>query len=174
MCCRLKTTKIFQLWSDLRRARSLQGLHVTRQLQKQHVRANPKVHAEYHRLRQEAMSVSSIFTTSDIHVCLLNIRSLRKNVVDIMYDANLTMCDVLTLTETQLLPHHSDGTITEILHPYSLHRQDHPTDKYSSLAICAKYQINILQKQYISNINGLKFIVSNPRTNQKKYISFSI
>ena len=106
----LKRQKHFnygQIYVALSRARSLQGLHVTGQLEKKHVRANPKVHAEYHRLRQEAMSVSSGFTTSDIHVCPLNICSLRKYVVDTMYDANLTRCDILALTETQLLPHHS-------------------------------------------------------------------
>ena len=43
-----------QIYGALSRARSLQGLHVIGQFQNKHVRANPKVHAEYHRLRQQA------------------------------------------------------------------------------------------------------------------------
>ena len=130
------------------------------QLENKHVRANPKVHTEYHRLRQQADTDCSFSPVNDdknfkISLCLLNIRSLQKHSIDIKHDANLNKCDILVLTETQLLPHHSDNIITEILHPYALHRQDHPTDKYSSLAICSKNNINLVQKQYFPSINGL-------------------
>ena len=43
-----------QIYVALSRARSLQGLHVIGQLENKHVRANPKVHAEHHGLRQQA------------------------------------------------------------------------------------------------------------------------
>ena len=130
------------------------------QLENKHVRANPKVHAEYHRLRQQADTDCSFSPVNDdknfkISLCLLNIRSLQKHSIDIKHDANLNKCDILVLTETQLLPHHSDNIITEILHPYALHKQDHPTDKYSSLAICSQNNINLVQKQYFPSINGL-------------------
>lgn len=147
-----------QIYVALSRARSLQGLHVIGQLENKHVRANPKVHAEYHRLRQQAdtdSSFSSVTDDKNFKICLLNIRSLQKHSINIKHDANLNKCDILALTETQLLPHHSDSTITETLHPYALHRQDHPTDKYSSLAICTTSNINLLQKQYFPSINGL-------------------
>ena len=149
-----------QIYGALSRARSFQGLHVIGQFQNKHVRANPKVHAEYHRLRQQADTDCSFSPVNDdknfkISLCLLNIRSLQKHSIDIKHDANLNKCDILALTETQLLPHHSDNIITEILHPYALHRQDHPTDKYSSLAICSKNNINLVQKQYFPSINGL-------------------
>ena len=144
-----------QIYVALSRVRFLQG-----QLENKHVRANPKVHAEYHRLRQQADTDCSFSPVNDdknfkISLCLLNIRSLQKHSIDIKHDANLNKCDILALTETQLLPHHSDNIITEILHPYALHRQDHPTDKYSSLAICSKNNINLVQKQYFPSINGL-------------------
>ena len=77
-----------------------------------------------------------------------------------------TECDILALTETQLLPHNSDDTIKEILHPYTLYRQDHPTDKYLSLVICTKENVNILQIQYFPNINGLLYKIFNCNTNQ--------
>ena len=127
-----------QIYVPLSRARSLQGLHVIGQLENKHVGANPKVHAEYHRLRQQADTDCSFSPATDnknFEIGLLNIRSLQKHGIDIKHDANLNKCDILALTETQLLPHYSDNIISETLHPYALHRQDHPTDKYSSLAV---------------------------------------
>ena len=161
VCFHLHGQKYFnygQIYVALRRARSLQGLHVIGQLENKHVRANPKVHAEYHRLRQQAdtdCSFSPVTDDKNFKICLLNIRSLQKHSIDIKHDENLNKCDILALTETQLLPHHLDNAITDTLHPYALHRQDHPTDKYSSLAICTKSNINLLQKQYFPFINGL-------------------
>ena len=154
----------------LSRARSLQGLHVIGHLENKHIRANPKVHAEYDRLRQEAGTPYTSSTKSDaqkLQVGLLNIRSLTKHSIDIKHDKSLTNCDVLALTETQLLPHHPDNTIRKTLHPYALHRQDHPSDKYSSLAICTKENINLLQKQYFPAINGLMFNAQNYCNSQR-------
>jgi len=104
-------------------------------------------------------------------MCLLNIRSLQKHSINIKHDSNLNRCDILAPTETQLLPHHSDNTITETLQPFALHRQDHPTDKYSSLAICAKNNINLLQKQCFPSINGLLCNALIANTNEE--LSFS-
>ena len=130
-----------QIYVALSRARSLQGLHVIGQLQNKHVRASPKVHAEYHRLRQQADTVCSFSPVThgkNVTICLLNTNPLQKHSVDFKHHPSLKKCVILALTETQLLPHHSDNTITEALHPYALHKRDQPTVKYSSLAICTK------------------------------------
>ena len=103
----------------------------------------------------------------NIQVCLLNIRSLSKHNIDIKYDEHLTKCDILALTETQLLPHQSDSTIRETLCPYTLHRQDHPSDKYSSLAICTKDNVQVLEKEYIPTINALVFVIFIFSTNKQ-------
>lgn len=95
-----------------------------------------------------------------------NIQSLTKHSVDIKHDASLTKCDILALTETQLLPHHSNDAIRQTLHPYELHRQDHPSDKLSSLVICTKDNINILQTHHVSVINGLMLNVFTSNTNR--------
>ena len=143
------------------------------QIENKHVRANRKLHAEYERMRQQDNNTYSNNSTTmnadlqNIQACLLNIRSLSKHNIDIKHDAQLTKCDILALTETQLLPHHSDNTIRETLHPYKLHRQDHPSDKYSSLAICTKENIQVLEKQYIPAINGLMFVILNSLTNKQ-------
>ena len=163
-----------QIYVALSRATSLQGLHVTGKIESKHIRANPKVHTEYERMRQQTStrsdsnSSTSLVDHQKLKISLLNIRSLQKHCVDIKHDASqsLTECDILALTETQLLPHHLDNTIRETLQPYELHRQDHPTDKYSSMAVCIKDNINILQTQYFQAINGLMFDIFNSKNNK--------
>ena len=151
-----------QNYVALSQTTSLQGLHVTGKIENKHVRANPKVQTEYQRMKQLGNSYSSSSTNDEVNdfrnlkVCLLNILSLRKHSIDIKYDASVSNCDITALTEIQLLPYHSDDTIRETLRPYELHKQDHPTDKYSSLAICTKHNINILEKQYFPTINELQ------------------
>ena len=118
------------------------------QTDNKHVRANPKVEAEYYRITRQMENTFSNSSTIDanlsLKICLLNIQSLRKHSTDIKHEVNLTNCDILALMETQLLPRHSDNAINEILQPYELHRQDHPSDKHSSLAICTKSNIQVL------------------------------
>lgn len=159
-----------QIYVVLSQTTSLQGLHVTGKVENKHVRANPKVHTEYQRMKQLGNSYSSSSTNDEVNdfrnlkVCLLNILSLRKHSIDIKYDASVSNCDITALTEIQLLPYHSDDTIRETLRPYELHKQDHPTDKYSSLAICTKHNITILEKQYFPTINDSQFNVFNSNT----------
>ena len=133
-----------------------------------HVKANPKVHQEYERLREISPITNSLssqlqltVSNNDVTVSLLNIRSLRKHSIDIKNDADIMNSDVIACTETQLLPHNSDAEIRENLHPFVLFRQDHNTDKYTSLAVCTKNHNQIAQHDYFPLINGLKFVVLN-------------
>ena len=105
-----------QIYVALSRVTSLQGLYMTGKIENKHIRANPKVHLEYQRLRQHYDLPASPKTPMyNITLCLLNVRSLLKHSVDIKYHTALTNCDILTFTETQLLPHHSDATIKQNL-----------------------------------------------------------
>ena len=133
-----------------------------------HVKANPKVHQEYERLREMSPITTSLssqlqltVSNNDVTVCLLNIRSLQKHSIDIKNDANKMNSDVIAFTETQLLPHNLDAEIRENLHPFELLRQDHNTDKYMSLAVCTKNHNQIAQHDYFPLINGLKFVLLN-------------
>ena len=71
-----------------------------------------------------------------ITVTLLNIRSLHKHSIDIKFDSNLTTSDIIFLTETQLLPQSNDNEIVNNLQGFTLHRQGHTSDRYSSLTLC--------------------------------------
>ena len=131
--------------SHMSRVSSFQGLYIVGNIEKKHIKANPKVHFEYQRLRQVetensttlGYSPSSLPTNAHhkLSICLLNVRSLKKHSVDIKCDVNLMKSDVLALTETQLFPHDSDVDIQENLKPFSLYRQDHRTNKCLSLAV---------------------------------------
>lgn len=159
-----------QIYVAISRSTSLQGLHVLGNIKMKHVKANPKVHQEYKRLREilpNTNSLSSQLSNNDVTVTLLNVRSLKKHSIDIKNDANIMNSDVIAFTETQLLPHNSDVEIRENLHPFVLFRKDHNTDKYMSLAVCTKNHNPITQHDYFPLINGLKFEVLNSTNGAK-------
>ena len=111
-------------------------------LRKKHVKADPRVHEEYERLRNSGNCYLTIQANVKHHddavltICLLNIQSLRKHSIDLKYDSTIMNSDIIALTETQLLPHSNNSEIKNDLQPFTLYRQDHPTDRFCSLALC--------------------------------------
>ena len=144
----------------------VQGLHLLKELNSKHVKVDFRVHDEYSRLRRlKPNDLHEIVRTnhqnnSDITLCLLNIRSLRKHSCDIKCDVNLFQSDILALTETQLLPRDNDSDIRNNLTPFALYRYDHNSDKFSSLAICVKHNIHILHQEHFPALNAVKLTVS--------------
>ena len=130
------------------------------------MKVDSRVHDEYSRLRRfKPNHVHEIVpanhqNNSDITLCLLNIRSLRKHSCDIKCDVNLFQRDILALTETQLLPRDNDSDIRNNLTPFALYRYDHNSDKFSSLAICVKHNIHILHQEHFPALNAVKLTVS--------------
>jgi hypothetical protein len=134
-------------------------------LKSKHIRANPKFQAEYERLR-ETLSLHPHITTDlcnieTVSICLLNIRSFKKHSLDLVNDSILSKCDVFALTETQLLTSVSNDDINSILNDFSIHRQDHNSDKFLSLAVCYKDTVTLCDTEYFTSINGLRFLLNN-------------
>lgn len=159
-----------QIYVALSRAKTLQGIYILGELKKNHVRANPKVHKEYERLRNATAQMptnqimGSTINQRDLPllpISLLNIRSLNKHSIDVKFDSALCSSDIIAFTETQLLPNTDDIQIRHNLQPFTLLRQDHLLDRFSSLAICTKSNIEIRQYEYFPTINANKFIVIN-------------
>ncbi|CAB4037856.1 ATP-dependent DNA helicase PIF1, partial [Paramuricea clavata] len=153
-----------QVYVALSRATSLNGLYILGTLESKHIRANPKVQEEYERLC-ETSSLHPHITTDlcnieTVSICLLNIRSFKKHSLDLCNDPILSKCDVFALTETQLLPSVPNDDINSILNDFSIHRQDHD-DKFLSLAVCYKDTITLCNTEYITSINGLRFLLNN-------------
>ena len=162
-----------QIYVALSRAISLQGLHILGEIQSKLIKANPKVNEEYERFRDS----SSYFDTLAekqyscdpvLTVSLLNIRSLRKHSEDIKFHARLFNSDVLALTETQLLANDSDMEIKEYLEPFRIYRQDHCQDKYSSMAICVKLNLELENYEYIPILNAIKFDLVDTRLRESR------
>jgi hypothetical protein len=68
---------------------------------------------------------------------------------------------VFALTETQLLTSVSNDDINSILNDFSIHRQDHNSDKFLSLAVCYKDTVTLCDTEYFTSINGLRFLLKN-------------
>ena len=116
-------------------------MHILGEKQSKHIKANPKVNTEYKRLRTSSSAIVTTATEnkdSSLTISLLNIRSLRKHSKDIKFHSELFKSDLLEFTETQLLCDVSGTEITENFKPFQIYRQDHQTDKYSSMDICVK------------------------------------
>ena len=159
-----------QVYVALSRLTSLQGLHILGQINNKHVRANPRVHNEYDRLRrlneEDIQKITNIHkgsgqdTNSALTLSLLNIRSLRKHSSDIKCDKNLFNSDILAFTETQLLPGDNDFDIVQNLTPFTLYRNDHNSDKFCSLATCVKNDFHLLNQEFFPTLNAVKFLVT--------------
>ena len=152
-----------QVYVALSRSTSINGIYILGELQTKHVRADPRVHKEYERLRETSpLHPQNVISehNSSLIICVLNVRSLQKHSIDVKYDPNIFNADMMCFTETQLLPSSNDNEIKNNLHPFTLYRQDHASDRYSSLAICSK-NLDIKQHHYFPDINALKFVVVN-------------
>ena len=101
---------------------------------------------------KEQCSYDSVLTVS-----LLNIRSLRKHSEDIKFHSQLFNSDVLALTETHYYLMTQTWKFKKKLEPFRIYCQDHCTDKYSSMAICVKDNIEMENYEYIPTLNALKF-----------------
>lgn len=157
-----------QVYVALSRATSLNGIYVLGTLEKKHVRADPRVHEEYERLRNfSSLNMQTNENNQDnavLTICLLNIRSLKKHSIDVKHDSNIMNSDLIAFTEIQLLPHSNDSEIKNDLHPFTLYRQDHPTDRYCSLALCTKNTIQACDQEYFPLVNAVKLTIINNTT----------
>ena len=109
-----------QVYVALSRVKSLEQLYIIGEIDPKHIRADPRVHKEYERLRSRDLQacIPDIITScaaDTISFTLLNVRSLRKHCTDLRFDLGITCCDVLALTETHLKPSETNEFIGEHL-----------------------------------------------------------
>ena len=152
-----------QIYVALSRSTSLNGIYILGNIDSKHVRADPRVHKEYERLNKiSPLQLQKITEPStSLIITLLNVRSLKKHSIDVKHDSNIFNSDMLCFTETQLLPSSNVNGIRNNLFPFTLFRQDHASDKYLSLAICSKPNLETKEHHYFPEINALKFVVIN-------------
>ena len=112
---RQRTFNYGQIYVALSCAKSLAGVHILGHINSKHIRADPRVDQEYQRLRDVSVKLfstqflqpSNTFEKdSPLCISLLNVRCLRKHSIDVKFDQNIFMSDILSFTETQ--PKHKD------------------------------------------------------------------
>ena len=166
-----------QVYVALSRATSLKGIQILGQMENKHIRADPRVQKEYERLRNNLSHTEQLTNElslqenrSVVTISLLNIRSLRKHSIDIKFDSKIFKSDLIAFTETQLVPQSNDHEIRKHLQPFMLYRQDHASDRFSSLAICIKNTVEAIEHEYFNEINALKFVLSYSTTPARRTI----
>ena len=89
-----------------------------------------------------------------------------RHCVDLSNDPVLSKCNVLALTETQLFTSVPNDDISSTLNNFFVHRQDHNSDKFLSLAVCHKGPMMVSVTQYFTSINGLTFLLDDSSGNR--------
>ena len=158
-----------QAYVALSRVKSLEQLYIIGEIDPKHIRADPRVHKEYERLRSRDLQacipdiMTSCAAASDtISFTLLNVRSLRKHCTDLKFDLGITCCDVLALTETRLKPSETNEFIEEHLDAFQITRQDNEND-FLSLAFCTKITVQCSRHLFYQEINGLLVTIKKPK-----------
>ena len=142
-----------QVYVALSRVKSLEQLYIIGEIDPKHIRADPRVHKEYERLRSRDLQacIPDIMTScaaanDTISFTLLNVRSLRKHCTDLKFDLGITCCDALALTETRL----KLSETNELLKNIWMHFESSDND-FLSLAFCTKITVQSFKHE----INGL-------------------
>ena len=145
----------------LRRVKSLEQLYIIGEIDPKLIRADPRVHKEFERLRSRDLQacIPDIMTScaaanDTISFTILNVRSLRKHCTKIKFDLGITCCDVLALTEARLKPSKTNEFIEEHLDVFRITRQDNDND-FLSLAFCTKMTVQCSRHLFCKEINGL-------------------
>ena len=141
--------------------KSLNQLFITGEIDDKHIRADPRVHEEYNRLRTQdlpacipTLMTACPTTKSTIPFNLLNVRSLRKHCTDLKFDSGVIHSDILAFTETILKPSQTTEFIEESLNAFHINRQDNDND-FLSLAFCIKINCQCFIQVFFRKINGL-------------------
>ena len=151
------TGQICMTYVALSRVKSSSGLFLTGEIRETCVKADSKATEEYERLRKESPCLPVEHFSSSPDSCiitLLNTRSLKTHVVDIVADKILLDSEMICFTETQIEKEYNTNGIDKVLDSYKiLHCIDE--DKFCSLAFCHKPSI---QPVSLDNLPGASLL----------------
>ena len=148
-----------QMYVALSRVKCMNGLHLTGTYNRNAIKVNTKASDEYERLQKESPFTPNefIYTTSDNFVfVLLNCRSLKRHASDISSDKEVSGCDAVFLTETQILPDEDVSKMNrDLTGSYNIELNSSPY-KFSSLAMLYTNTLKILNHEKHNGVSLIK------------------
>ena len=166
-----------QIYVALSRCQNLEGLYITGDIKKTHIRADKGALQEYERLRKEATYTPvTRFKCCDNSLILahLNVRSFNAHCADIIGDHILLNCDLILLSETQV--ENIEGSNNRNYTPLSKYIEGYKVffqnedDKYLSLAVCYKSGLEFELIETMHYAPGVMlFNISKPSFSPQKF-----
>ncbi|XP_066910992.1 ATP-dependent DNA helicase PIF1-like [Clytia hemisphaerica] len=153
-----------QMYVSLSRVTNINGLFFIGKYDRSAIRANNEAGAEYERLRKDNSMLeiknfsSSLNSSNHLHISLLNIRSLKKHVSDLVKCETLMNSDMICLTETQLSPSSETNEIDESLQNFKIeYNIFNSVNRFQNIALCSNSSIEILESQKAAGYTQIKF-----------------
>ena len=156
---KLRNFNYGQIYVALSRVTTLEGLYVLGFLSVKAVRADPCALEEYNRMQSESSLPVSRFEhlqSNSLTISLLNVRSFRNHLVDLINDKIILESDTICLTETQ------QSLLSNSQHILQLPAFDmnfnNREDRFQSVAICSKNDIDIRSHSKFCGLSYLTFV----------------
>uniref|UniRef100_A0A7M5V9S6 ATP-dependent DNA helicase n=2 Tax=Clytia hemisphaerica TaxID=252671 RepID=A0A7M5V9S6_9CNID len=152
-----------QMYVNLSRVTNINGLFLIGEYNRKHIRVNSEAGIEYERLRRESSlqkveTFSPALTSSKhLHISLLNVRSFKKHVIDMVHSDTLISSDLICLTETQLSPSSETNDIDESLQNFKIDYNNNSVNRFQNTACCANSSIEILECQKAAGYTQIMF-----------------
>ena len=149
-----------QMYVTLSRVTSMEGLFLKGSYNRDTIKVNICATEEYNRMHQDSSFVPlEKVETSQGHLVfgLFNTRSLNKHAIDMASDENV-LENIIFLTETQLLVDTDVSCIKRRLKYYNFVFNSSDF-KFSSLAICHKHSVTILDHEKHSGVSLLTICI---------------
>ena len=139
-----------QMYVAMSRVKFLNGLWFTGTYSKKAIKADKRAFLEYERMREHCVLPPSEtlgeLSNSSLSICLLNTRSLKLHISDIIFDKEIVESDVLCLTETQLLPDDDTTVVCSKLQDFFVSYNSN-ADKFQSIACAVKHPVSIMSHE---------------------------
>ena len=140
-----------QMYVALSRVTKLEKLYLLGQYCSSEIKLNENPRREYERLRTQSklIGVSKyLVSENSLMLTLLNVKSLKNHVIDLIKDQELLVNDLLCLTETQIELEDNTPNIEGGLRQFYNVSFNSNLSKYRRLALCATRDITLTNHQF--------------------------
>ena len=148
-----------QIYTALSRIKTFDNLYCTGQFKRTSIKVSQEALVEYERLKNHSLFAEiekNTVSNETLTLLILNVRSLKKHVNDLVNDYRIIKNDIVGFTETQVNPSDSMELVNEKFHNF-LMNYDNNNNKYLSLAYGYQDNIFMLRRFVINGISMFSF-----------------